>query len=392
MDLLIENIQAYYHISLTNVEKKQVTLHMSQLDLNKFKGYPKNEVYSILAKVIGEAIISKRKIAKEEPLDMHEYLSKQLVADKKDNPATIMYNSGNTSSDIDPNKVTEVEYADTIAITSLVGQSSAFAIQNIFNPTAAQIKNYVVLDSKYRNIIDTSTITNFNFAYVPTGYLQAGTVNSIGNIKDVVSMRLYKPIIPYVPQYMNVDARRISITINEFSSQSYILSNGRRAHWILAYDSVGLTDTTNNLELSIQDFNDGIFTFQKPITTFDTLTVSFGNPDTLIPFKSDRDTCTFTYGNPTIITTTHAHEFATSATTYITITSFTTNNTIADANTIAAVNNLQEYLATSTGTNTMEIPINTSSITAKPGLVANVYYEDRRFILPIEFTYLRSDK
>jgi hypothetical protein len=385
MEALYVHISKVHKINLTDFEKKGIRQSILDINLDMFRGHPKKEVYNVLSKVLGEGIMRERKrIAASTEVDMHEYLNKQIAAiDNQPVEAKHLYAD-------DPARQS-VSYATSADISSLLGYSDAFTLQKIFNPPATYVKNYLVLDSKYRILEDdpNGDIKRFKWAYVENANIENGVINSVGKIRDVVSMYIYKPLIPYVANYMSLNSNRISILIEEFGAQSFILANGRRAHWLFA-----LKQTYNDLmvSLSIEDYNDGIFNFRKPITTFDTITMSFGNPDTLIPFQLDRDEVTFTYGNRTVLTTVRPHGFQLGSALHVTISGFRTGNPVADSAVISAMNSQQEKGVTLTGPNTMNFSVNTSTITPIPGLIATVYYEERRFIIPIELTHLRSDK
>ena len=96
-------------------------------------------------------------------------------------------------------------------------------------------------------------------------------------------MRLYQPRIHYVSA-MDNSANRVSILFKELASQSFIGENGRRFHFLLRPEIEERGNYGDYIELSTEDYEDGIFKFRKPITEFETLTVSFGDPMTLIDF------------------------------------------------------------------------------------------------------------
>ena len=324
--------------------------------------------------------------------DMHLYLSNQIKDASMDekNTANIQ-----TSPDAIRPRTTELE------IASLFGLNNAFGIQQLFNPEATYIRNYIVLDSRYRIINETNSnnIIAFTWSYVDNANIRDGSVNSVGTIKDIVSMRIYQPRVPFITSgsyNMNSETRRVSIVIQEFQSQSFIGPQGSRFHFMLQPVIPVVTPPTtypNMIELEVEEYNDGRFDFRRPVVTFDSLTLSFLDPVNIIPFLHDRDNITFTYGNPTIITTSIPHLFvSTSGQTYGVISGFNTANPAGDAATINAINSLIELTLTVTGSNTFTIPIDTSTVTPIGGLVAQIFFNERRVVIPIELTYLRSDK
>lgn len=326
---------------------------------------------------------------------MHQYLSNE-IKDMSLNEKNIT--NTKISTNILRPQTTEIE------ISSILGFNNVYEIQKLFNPEASYIRNYIILDSRYRLITNTNTspITQFQWSYVDNANITNTSVNSIGTIKNIVSMRLYQPRVPFVQTgtyNMNSETRRVSILINEFLAQSFIGPNDSRFHFILQPIIMNISADPlfpyypNMIELKVEEFNDGKFSFRKPITTFDTLSVTFLDPVNVITFKHDRDTITFTYGNPTTITTSVPHLFNNSLlNTYGVISNFTTNSPVTDKVIIDAINNPLGLTLTVTGGSTFTFPINTTTITPTVGLVSNIYFLERRVVLPLEITYLESNK
>jgi hypothetical protein len=431
MDRVINTIQKTGGITLTPDEKRILAKKISSIDFSTLANYNKEKVFNATIQLmLGEVLKRRKSIDNREPTinkplemtlvkeqsnnsqstqrdtqqvkksknpldveyDMHLYLNNQLTDPSMDEKSTSNLVISNNS---DRAQSTE------LAIASLLGLNDAFSIQQLFNPEATYIRNYVVLDSKYRILNEASpdSINLFTWSYVDNANIDIGTVNSIGTIKNVMAMRIYQPRVPFVSSgtySMNTESRRVAIVVQEFIAQSFIGPLGSKFHFMLQpIIPVVIAPTTlpNMIELEVEEFNDGIFRFRKPIVTFNTLSVSFLDPVNVIPFNHDRDTITFTYGNPTIITTSTPHLFvSTSGNTYGNITGFTTAAPSTDAAIIAAINNPIELTLTVTGANTFTIPINTTAITPSVGLVANIFFNERRVILPMEFTYLRNEK
>ena len=260
------------------------------------------------------------------------------------------------------------------------------------NPSLGYTTDYIVLDSKFRLPTEdkNTSITSFVWGYSGGQFVRNFNVNSCSDIQNIVRMRLQNFSMPYgIEIYDGLSSySRISVVIEELSAQSYIVSASKRAHWILRLDEYYNTPTSKRIEFNVDDFNHGEYWFNKPITYLDAITVKIGSPTLQITFLYDRDTCTATYGNPTIITTTYAHGFTTS--TYITLSNFTTGAVDTDKAIIDQMNNQKEILATVTGANTLTIPIDTSTITPSVGLTFNIFFEDRRIILNIECLYKKE--
>ena len=247
--------------------------------------------------------------------------------------------------------------------------------------------DYIVLDSKYRQLqeIGNADIKTFVWGYSPGKNIAVGNVNSSSDIERIVSIKLDSICLPYgIERYDgNLSYTRISVVIKELIAQSYMLSSKMNAHWILC-NSEQFYANKKRIEFTTDDFHKGTFVFNKPITYLDSLTISFGSPLYPISFLFDRDTCTATYGVNTTLTCTYPHMFNGSF--YITISNFNTADIINDKDVISRMNNQTEILVTGSGNNII-VPIDTSTITPIGGLQFNVFYEDRRIVMPMTIQY-----
>lgn len=252
-------------------------------------------------------------------------------------------------------------------------------------------KDYIVLDSKYRELLESgdTPISRFKFNLVNSKTLQIGTVNSGSEIENVVEMKLTSIVAPFgIERYDgSLSYMRLSAIIDQISGQSYIMSSSMKAHWILRNAEYRFA-AGKRYEFNIEEFSDGVFKFNVPIRRLDDITVRFGSPVFPVTYYHDRDTAIVTgYGATTDIQTTYNHSFPNGTKTWITASGFRTSDDIADKAIVDRVNNDVEILATITGVNTMRLTLNTGSVTPLVGMRFNVFFEDRRITLPIEVTY-----
>jgi hypothetical protein len=286
-------------------------------------------------------------------------------------------------------------------ITDIFGATTEKELRALFNPSANYIRVYAVLDSKYRLIDDTrqDLLDHYTFYYSVSRNESLGSFRTVNPLANVVSMKMYKTRIPNIPT-ASAGSRRVSVAIEEFTAQSCVLANGGKAHWILGTEDVADSHCT---DMVIENFNDGIFNFTIPINVVDKLTLTFGDPINRISWFNDRDTCTITYGANTILTTTLPHNFnvVKAGYTFVTFSNFTTANPNVDKTLIDYFNN-NEIVGLLTGPNTIEllssvtsvtptagVPLNTASLTPlPPGTLFDIYYEERRIFMPIEFLCL----
>ena len=71
-----------------------------------------------------------------------------------------------------------------------------------------------------------------------------GTVNAIGNIRDITALRIFPIKLPY-NSYIDNDYTRVTIFIQEISAQSFIGQENRRFHFMF---STTVDDRWINLE------------------------------------------------------------------------------------------------------------------------------------------------
>ena len=241
-----------------------------------------------------------------------------------------------------------------------------------------QKKAYICLDSFNRRL-DTNDLSVYSWYYSEYRTTVQGFITSTMPLVNIKSIKLYQPSVPAFSQLNSMN--RVSIYFREFGVYAYQPSNGAPYHYLLRY-SPSLA-SNRYVDLNLEEANGGIFTFYKPITKLDTLSVSFGNPSDIILFNNDRDDGRVTgYGLVTTFTMTKAHNLQTDDIIYIS--GFTTGTPGYNA----GINTQLGMSITRTGNNTFTIPINTSS--GAVAWIANqpvqCFYAPFRVIIPMEIT------
>ena len=288
-------------------------------------------------------------------------------------------------------------------ISNLLGITSSNDAARVLNPNSFLRKNYIMLDSRYRDLTGTNSdgITAFSWNYVLQSVSMAqGTVNIVGNVRDIVSLRIYPSRIPYVLSADNKYSR-ISILITELSSQSFISHEKRNFHFMLR----SVIDD-NFINLDTHDYNDGYFYFEKPITTLNRLTLTFGSPLEPVVFDKDRDICTIDYFSIqplTKITTGSAssptpHNLINGDTVYFTyfktgyIDPVLVSAILIDETIVNNINRLSGWIITVIDDFSFSIIYDTSTIQSPISLLEfNVYYGSKRMFIPIELTYIMPE-
>ena len=224
--------------------------------------------------------------------------------------------------------------------------------------TEKQIKSaYLLLDSKYR-VLENDGTEYFKWSHINNFYTTQGTVNSIGEIRDIISVKLMQYRLPMVDGVDNI-YKRVTLLIHEMESQSFIAHEGRRFHFM----GVQCCDNPNPrwLEICSDDHCKGEYKFAKPITILNSITVSFGSPIEIIKFDPDRGTGNLaSVGNVTTVNFLVPHKLETNDKVYIT--DFTTINKNGDIEIINKINNSKGLSVTVISPEVIELPVNTNSL------------------------------
>jgi len=261
---------------------------------------------------------------------------------------------------IDPHTQTSEEKKENkdnvgVNIESIFGTSSvATLVKQLNKPTHSVNVAHILLDSRYRVLCNDGT-EYFTWNHINNMHRAQGSVNSIGNIRDIIEITAMNYRLPAVDTIVNSPYGRISITVDELESQSYVAHENKRFHFMCI-----LTEITNGwAEVCSDKFIKGVFAFNNPITTLNTLTLRFGTPLETIIFDKDRLDGTITYTNPTVITFSENHNL--NATDLVYITTFKSIN--SDSNTITAnINKSSGNISTLITPTSISIPIDSSSI------------------------------
>jgi hypothetical protein len=297
-----------------------------------------------------------------------------------------------------PSDVVQQTTNPEFKIQELFGIKSASEICKILNPMASYRKNYMVLDSRYRNITEQSppSVKSFEWNYVQKNQNTIqGSVNVIGNVRDIVGFRVYPFRIPYVANADN-SYSRITMLIEELSSQAFIAHENRKFQFMLK-------STVDNefIDLDTDNFNDGYFWFEKPITTLEKLTISFGNPLEKIIFDRDRDFCGIDYfaiAPATQITTEKPHNLVNGNLVYFEDFDVGVVNPLL-TNQVTINNNIKLLINQGSGHQITVINPTTFSIAGVTNTIQNpisnirfrVFYGSKRAFIPIEIIYIKPE-
>jgi hypothetical protein len=353
---------------------------------NKLKGnrqalmqYVTNKIYKDFIKILD---LSKASI------DLHSYLSNTNIHTYLNHE---IHNQNNTRYIESTNNETKNE-VPSINISNIISQ---YKPELLFNPSIKYKKDYMILDTRYRLINGTSYEngrSSFQWGYSDTSNTTSGNINSISTIKNLISIKIYQFIFPSVttPGVSSIDPNtyRISLLINEFIAQAFVASDIYKYHWLFGLTSTSQTPSTFfSYQAKVEDFNKGMIKLD-PINTFDTLTLSFGNMNNIITFPYDRANVTFTYGNPTILTTVNINNLTNGSRVFLT--DFRTTSSDDNA-LVTSINNPFGLIITVIDDYNFSIAINTAGIVGPVvGLSIECYFAQWRIILPMEFTFIED--
>lgn len=303
-------------------------------------------------------------------------------------------------------------------IERIFGVNDTFSLQEKFNPQALLRSVYITLDSKNRSLstigrrrLMWDVLNNANIEF-------QGSSIVIGNVRDIVSMKIRKFRIPNVATAVN-SFNKITLLIEEWLAQSFIATEGRRYH----FSFMPMASGSLHLDLlPLPDTSNGIFNFRKPITRLDTLTLSFGAPLSPVLFGPDRFTATAGYagagisavvpvspalvpGNQRLtITSTIPHNLVIGET--VIISGYTSQNPAGDQPATKAiveeVNNVAGLTIVAINSPTsfdVQVPLANSVIVAVPAYFSGafaptveVFIAKSRIIIDLELIYKDSGK
>lgn len=264
--------------------KKYVLRLYRSMDPLVFRGHKITKIGPILGKVLSGKLqeLIRMEQEEQETIDLREY-QKAAIGSADQDPGVY---GGPTEEDSKLLRASEgpKNTDKALVLSEFLGINDLNEFRMLFNPESMYVHYYLVLDSDYRDTTEEipTAITKFTWRYAPTQFTGTGFCNSVGVIRDIIGMRMYQPRVPYLAG-MNTSAKRVSVLIEELASQAFIAENERRFHFLLRPNFItGQTD----IELSTENYNDGIFNFRKPITKIDSFTLSFGDPLQILTFST----------------------------------------------------------------------------------------------------------
>ena len=351
-------------------EENLIIKAIASIQDSTFNNYSTQDVINLIKNAIVEEITLNH--CNINNVNMHETLKKEIDPDKK--------------NDEQLKKLDDENLAVATNINSIFGYSDiSTLVKKVNEPISSLNTIQLLLDTRYRNLSTDGTI-EFTWDHINQLTTSQGTVNSLGNIRDIISIIVMPFRIPNVLSGFN-DYDLVSLSIEEFISQSIIAHENRRFHFLSCIDRKA--SDARWLALCYDDYYKAEYKFNKPITTLNTITIKFGSPLSIMKFDKDRLPGNIVYGLPTTINFNENHNLTDNDLVYID--NFITSNPLTDSGAIAGVNDTNGNPATVISPTSITIPVDTSTIIGNTIIrLYTVYFGSKRMFIPMELKYLAS--
>jgi hypothetical protein len=343
---------------ISDVEENKILKLINFIGDNKIKSHEKD--IDIFDYTINQ--IMKNIFHVEESVDVHDLLK----------------------SNLDDKHEHKIDHADEVNVnlSSVFGFSDISTLVKKVNEPMGSINSaYLLLDTRHRNLNNDGTLF-FKWYHMNNIFTSQGSVNTLGNIRDIISMTIMPYRIPAVASAIT-PYNRVSMLVDEFSSQAFIAHENKRVHFMCNIDK----QVNNWLDICADDFSHGTFKFNTPITHLESITVRFGSPLEPIIFDKDRLIGTFVFGNPTRINFSENHNLTTNDIVYIT--EFVANNSNTE---VVNINKSTGNVITVVDPTSITLPIDTTGIVGGNivDTIKLVYFGSKRIFLTLELTYMSS--
>lgn len=248
-------------------------------------------------------------------------------------------------------------------------------------------RQIIPIDSKNRSLTNSNQneyAWNINYASKPG---DIGDIQVMDTITQIIQLKIGSFWLPLIPSTGYYD--KIRMLIKEFISQSVLvndfnISTGNNQPQISYFQFEFNITQTEADRVFLEPINP-IYSFRKPISQLNRITVSFFSPFGIIPYQTDRDTYSITFGtNPTLLNLTNGtnNGLATGDLIYIIYAGTGTN---LDTQLVSS----SGFIITKTSQTQFSIPLDSTGYTGSYGGL-EVYYGSRRIFFPLEFVCLEQ--
>ena len=354
--ILLTKIRNQLGRQLTRLEGIATRNHLNSVDASLF---PKDvdSFLTVLSQQIVEKII--KNPCGREQVDIHEMLKSEIGVSTEDVGPDTSGSSMNFTQQVTGS------FSNAVDVASVFGSKSFNDFKAVLNPDAVKKTAYIFLDSRYR-VLDNDGRASIRWNFTNNASTIQGSVNYLGDIQNIVSMRIAPFKLPYTVQADN-EYKKITMYIQEFSAQSIVAHENRKFHFICDLEA-----NDRFIDVKAKRDESDLYVFKNPISRLDTITISFGSPLQPIVLDLDRRNMkTVSYDTVITFETTDTHNLETGDMVYIS--GFSTANPDYDINLISKVNNVDGISVTYINDSRISIAVDCSSIKfVGPGTVAAV--------------------
>jgi hypothetical protein len=351
---IVTQVEGAIERELTSAEISSVITFVRNLDTDYLLKRPYHRVLTGITESIVKRFASYD--CKSEIIDTHEILKKEIGISGETNLVRSITSQG--AAPTQNERVNESSgMSSTVEISKIFGFSQSTQLQKIINPNALLRTNYIILDTRYR-VLDSDGTKFFSWNHINNVSRNQGSINTVGNIRDIVALRVYPFRAPYTST-LDTSYNKVSMLIREFQAQSFVGQEQRRFHFM--FDPVV---SGNSIFMQPGDDNDGYYRFGQPITQIDTITVDFGSPLEEVIFEQDRSqgyASIYGLGIETEFTTFIPHNLLTGNTIYIT--GFSSLDNLATSSVTNSINRNTGFPAIVVSPTKFKIQIDSNSMT-----------------------------
>jgi hypothetical protein len=380
--IVYNGINTRRKITMSSIELQYLQSQIKQLSQQFVDKYPLDKLVPELI----NTIIAGFKYLPLEPrqIDMHEVLKSQ-IGTQPETQNTILTPDLTRTSD------------DATHVLSILGLTTPMKIQRMFNPIALETKAYVQLDRRFQSgKYDNTNTFSWDLSNISAIGSQ-GVLSTSSRINDIISIKMFPFLFPITPNaYPN---NRLTVTINEFVSQSY----SSTTHYTNTLGQTSLSTRQFHFEFVLEPKQVGgynmylandigqspaTFGFYRPIEELRTLTISFANPFIPLTLESDRGVCTITSLANTSLLTFNSVTFL-NPNDLIYLLNFTTTNPNNDVAIISLMNSQYGWPVTIISSTEVTIAVDIRDLVGNIVPNTNCYFDSKRFSPRIEFTFRR---
>lgn len=244
-------------------------------------------------------------------------------------------------------------------------------LRKVFGYNLDEIKQIITGKKYTKHIISLNTkdgyftdgIKKIKWDYFPNSNIFDNGFTSFKHIKNIIGIKISN-IISGNPEKLHDNYyHTLTVTIDELVNQSFKTSGDSNGFHFIFANRINLTNINESTKIFTL-LNDDVFWFNEPMTSMESLTLSFGNPihQVELPVQIISVHCSeFSTTNPTIITFPRSHELITGDKIYIN--NFTTDNKAVDNEKIALINDMKGHVITKIDSTKLSIPVDLLSIT-----------------------------